>query len=287
MSPTVREPVTPPVYPDLMALAVPTSLSPSKVSAFKSCALAFRFSVIDRLPEPPSPAAVKGTLVHRALERLFCATPPERTLSSALAGLAAAFEEARGGDAEYQALGLDADDEATLVADAEDLVRRYFQLEDPTAVRPIGLELMLEAQLGGVRLRGIIDRLDLDADGELVVTDYKTGRVPSPRFEQGRFGGVHFYALLCESMLGRRPARVQLLYLSEAVAIVATPSEQSVRGLERRVAALWQAVERACTHDDFRPHPGPLCGWCAFRSYCPAFGGDPAAARELPSTAVG
>ena len=270
-----------------MALAVPTSLSPSKVSAFKSCALAFRFSVIDRLPEPPSAPAVKGTLVHRALEQLYCAPPAERTLAAALAALATAFHEARASNPEYQQLALAGDDEAEFVADAERLVRRYFEMEDPAAVRPIGLELMLEAQLGGVRLRGIIDRLDLDADGELVVTDYKTGRVPSQRFEQSRFGGVHFYALLCESMFGRRPARVQLLYLSEGVAIVATPSEQSVRGLEGRVAALWRAVERACALDDFRPHPGALCDWCAFRGYCPAFGGDPGAARALQTAAAG
>jgi putative RecB family exonuclease len=41
-----------------VALAVPTSLSPSKVSSFRDCALAFRFSAIDRLYEPPTlPAA--------------------------------------------------------------------------------------------------------------------------------------------------------------------------------------------------------------------------------------
>ena len=37
-----------------MALPLPTSLSPSKVATFKDCALAFRFSAIDKLPEPPS-----------------------------------------------------------------------------------------------------------------------------------------------------------------------------------------------------------------------------------------
>ena len=50
-----------------MALPLPSSLSPSKVSTFKDCALAFRFSAIDKLPEPPSVPAVKGTTVHRAL----------------------------------------------------------------------------------------------------------------------------------------------------------------------------------------------------------------------------
>ncbi|MDP9021047.1 MAG: PD-(D/E)XK nuclease family protein, partial [Actinomycetota bacterium] len=237
-----------------MALAVPPTLSPSKVSSFKDCALAFRFSVIDRLPEPPSPAAVKGDLVHRALEQLHCLDPAERTLTAALDALQAARAESLV-DPEYVVLGLEGEEEAAFHDDAERLVRRYFELEDPASVRSIGVELQLEAELGGVRLRGIIDRLDLDADGELVVTDYKTGRVPGVRHEQGRFGGVQFYAYLCEAVLGRRPARVQLLYLSEAVAIVATPSEQSLRGLRNRVRAVWQAVERACANDDFRPHP--------------------------------
>lgn len=263
-----------------MAFELPATLSPSKVSSFKDCALAFRFSVIDRLPEPPSPAAVKGTLVHRALEKLYCAEPAERTLSAALAGLHEAIDGARHHDPEYIQLALEAEAEQAYVAEAETLVRRYFEMEDPARIRPIGLELLLEANLGGVRLRGIIDRLELDADGELVVTDYKTGRSPGPRYEQGRFGGVHFYAFLCQAMLGRRPARIQLLYLSDGVTIAATPSEQSVRGLERRVGAVWQAVERACSAEDFRPHPGPLCNWCSFQSFCPVYGGDPATARQ-------
>ena len=125
------------------------------------------------------------------------------------------------------------------VDDAERLVRRYFELEDPTTITPIGLELKLEVEVGDLRLRGIIDRLELDDDGGLVVTDYKTGRVPRQSNEQGKLGGVHFYAFLCERLFGQRPARVQLLYLDEPVAIVTTPTEQSIRGLERKVTAIW------------------------------------------------
>jgi putative RecB family exonuclease len=145
----------------------------------------------------------------------------------------------------------------------------------------------MEAAVGGVRLRGIIDRLDLDAAGGLVVTDYKTGKVPGERYEQGKLGGVHFYAYLCEAVLGRRPARIQLLYLAQPVAIVAVPSEQSIRGLERRVGAIWTAVERACARDDFRPNPGRLCDWCPHKALCPAFGGDPREATALAAAGVG
>src|SRR5690606_3192526 len=150
--------------------------------------------------------AVKGSLVHRALELLFVDLPPQRTRERAhecLATAAAEFVD----DAEF--VGLELDDVATgeFLADAAAMVDRYFELEDPTTFDPIGIELMLAAEVDGLLLRGIIDRLDLDADGELVVTDYKTGRVPSQQQELSRLGGVQFYAFLCERLFGRRPAR--------------------------------------------------------------------------------
>jgi putative RecB family exonuclease len=252
---------------------VPVSLSPSKVSSFTEFALAFRFSAIDRLPEPPSLAATRGTLVHAALERLFLLDGPARTLPAALDCLDAAHASLRD-HPELTGLELDAEAEAAFLAEARTLVERYFRLEDPTAITPIGLELLLEVELDGVRLRGIIDRLELDADGRLVVTDYKTGRAPGEQHEQRRLAGVAFYSLLCERLFGERPARVQLLYLADPVAIIATPTDRSTRGVERRLAAVWAAVERACEREDFRPNPSRLCEWCAFKAYCPSFGGD-------------
>jgi putative RecB family exonuclease len=262
-----------------MALNLPYSLSPSKVSSFTDCALAFRFSAIDRLPEPPSIPATRGTLVHRALERLFTLVPAERSLAAALTELDNAFDEIRVLP-DFTELDLDDEAQQVFLDEAEALVRRYFDLEDPSTIHPIGLELNLEVEVDGLRLRGIIDRLELDNEGNFVVTDYKTGKVPSAEQERARLGGVQFYSFLCEQLFGSRPARVQLLYLAEPVIITTTPTEQSTRGLERKVKAVWSAVERACERDDFRPKPSRLCDWCAFKAYCPAFGGDPAEGRE-------
>jgi putative RecB family exonuclease len=181
-------------------------------------------------------------------------------------------------------IGLELDDAAiaSFERDAAKMVERYFTLEDPRSIRPVGLEMMLEAEVGGVVVRGIIDRLEEDADGELIVTDYKTGRTPSVHQEQSRLGGVHFYAFLCRQVLGRIPKRIQLMYLGgEPQIITTTPSEQSVRGMEKKVGAIWAAVERACEQEDFRPKQSALCNWCAFQAYCPAFGGDPDEARAI------
>jgi putative RecB family exonuclease len=270
-----------------MGHALPRALSPSSCSAFKQCPLAFRFSYLDRLPEPPSPWTSKGTLVHRALELLLDRPPDERTLDAAKVDLATARAELAL-HPDFADLELSDEGWAEFHAQAELLVERYFALEDPTTIRPIGLELKLEADLGNVRLRGIIDRLELDDDGELVVTDYKTGSVPSEFFEAKSLSGVHTYALLCERMFGKRPARVQLYYLSRPEAIIATPTEQSVTGVARKTAALYDAIARACSRDDFRPRPGRLCDFCTFKPYCPAHGGDPMLADELrgPGTVI-
>lgn len=256
-----------------MALPLPASLSPSKVASFKDCGLAFRLSTIEHLPEPPSAPAAKGTLVHRALQLLMWEEPAERTLETALERLDRAVDELLA-DPEYQALTLDDDERRAFLDDAETLVRSYFVLEDPAAVRVIGTELRLEVQVGTLTLRGVIDRLELDADGELIVTDYKTGRAPSAQIEQSRLGGVHFYAFLCEAVLGRRPARIQLLHLREPMTISTTPSDQSIAALQRQTTAIWNAVELACEREDFRPKPGRPCSWCGFHAYCPAVGGD-------------
>lgn len=257
-----------------MALPLPTSLSPSKVSSFKDCALAFRLSVIDRLPEPPSPHAAKGTLVHRALELLMWEEDPAgRTREAAQAKLDRAVPEILDGE-EYAGLEWEEGAREEFVADASSLLDHYFLLEDPTSVRVLGTELRMSVQLGSLRLSGIIDRLDLGDDGELVVTDYKTGRAPSANYEQARLGGVQFYAFLCEQVLGRRPAEVRLLHLREPLSISAAPSDQSIRGLQQQTTAIWAAVEQACRREDFRPKPGRLCDYCAYHDLCPAVGGD-------------
>jgi len=263
-----------------MAFPVPRTLSPSKVSSFTDCALAFRFSAIDRLPEPPTPAATKGTLVHAALERLHLLPAAERTPAAGLACLEDAAVELRA-DPDYLGLDLSAEQAAAFHTEAADLVRNYFELEDPTTIQAIGIELKVEAEIDGVRLRGIIDRLELDADGELIVTDYKTGSAPSTQHERKRLSGVHIYSLLCEQMLGRRPRTVQLLYLKSPLAITTVPTDRTTRGTRRTLGAVWQAVERACEREDFRPQRSRLCDWCSFQAYCPSFGGDPDEARRL------
>ena len=263
---------------------IPSSLSPSRVSAFTSCPMQFRFSSVQRLPEPPGVATTRGSVVHRALELLFELPNQERTPEALAVTLDRALDE-YSIHPDYVGLGLDESAAATFRKDCDDLVDTYFQMEDPTTVRDIGLEVRMAARVGSLELRGIIDRLELDEHGELVVTDYKTGRAPSGRYEQKSLAGVHFYSFLCEAVLGKRPAKIRLMYLSNGETIETVPSQQSVRFINTRTTAVWKAVERACTTGDFRPNQSKLCDWCSFQQWCPAFDGDPDLAATEAVTA--
>ncbi len=270
-----------------MALEPPTGLSPSRVSSFQDCALAFRFSAIDHLPGAVLPARGAGDAGAR---RAGAALRPRPGRAHRRSGPPPAWPRPTPPsrtDPEYLGLELDDEHDELLRIRSQELLDNYFRLEDPTTITPIGIELRLAAPLGDLELRGIIDRLELDADGGLVVTDYKTGAAPRQQYEQGRLGGVHFYSFLCEELFGVRPSKVQLLYLADPVAIVAEPSDQASRGLRRKLTAIWSAIERSCEREDFRPRPSKLCDWCAFQTHCPAFGGDPETARrEAAATAA-
>lgn len=47
--------------------------------------------------------------------------------------------------------------------------------------RPILAETRGEAEIAGVRLYGVVDRIDELPDGKLAIVDYKTGQAPKPK----------------------------------------------------------------------------------------------------------
>ena len=218
--------------------------------------------------------------MHRALELLFLhGAEGERDRATAQAWLEEAFAELSQAGGDVAALELRADERQELLGQAGRLLDHYYEIEDPNLVRPAGIELDIELEMDGLKLRGIIDRLDVLPGGGFAVVDYKTGRAPRPEQARSKLSGVYLYALLCEEVLGERPRAVRLLYLRDRVVISAEASEMSLRGVRQRAAAVWKASERACERVDFRPNPSGLCGWCSFQQYCPAFGGDPDAPR--------
>jgi putative RecB family exonuclease len=273
------------------------ALSPSRAADFKTCPLLYRFRTIDRLPEKKSKAAVRGTLVHAVLEKLYDLPAAERTVAAAQTLLTPAWAELReepgiaelfdaapeGGEATAEKDGLEA-----WLASAGELVETYFRLEDPTHIQPHGREELVEVTLpDGLLLRGYVDRLDVAPTGALRVVDYKTGAVPREAFEAKALFQMKFYALVLWRTRGVVAAQLKLLYLKDGDALTYAPDEAELLRFERTLQAIWAAIERAVASGDFRPNKSRLCSWCDHQALCPAFGGTPPPFPAAAAAAAG
>jgi putative RecB family exonuclease len=249
----------------------PSSLSPSRASDYMTCPLLFRFRSIDRLPEEPTAAAVRGTLVHRALETLFDVPANARTMTAAAELAERALIEMEHDDPASAAVLRDESG-----ADVSVLLKAYFDLEDPRLLEPHARELAVSAQLAeSFEVRGFIDRVDRTDDGRIRIVDYKTGRSPSAGFESKAMFQMRFYALTWWRMTGDVPRLLQLMYLGNGEVLRYSPDEDDLRATQRKVLALRDAIHRSADSEQFAPSPSRLCDWCSHRALCPAWGGSP------------
>ncbi len=248
-------------------------LSPSRASDFKVCPQLFKFRAIEQLPEPTTSYQARGTTAHLALQRLFD-LPPDRRTPEALYDL---FREAWTQlrlDEEYLGLFTDLDEERAWGLESMELLANYFGLEDPSSVHPLDRELDLLEEMDGITIRGILDRIDQLPDGELVITDYKSGKAPPERYALPAFFALKIYALLVRRRTGRTPVELRLLYLNGPAMYRLAVDDRQLDAMDRQLRALWRAIERAMERDHFPPRPGKLCDWCSFRELCPAWQGE-------------
>src|SRR4051812_15788059 len=137
------------------------SLSPSRAGDFMTCPLLYRYRTIDKLPEESSPAAVRGTLVHKVLEDLFDLPAAERTPERAQSMVEPAWADLMAAEPDLaEMFTADAGEEeardlVSWLASCRESVRRYFTLEDPSRLEPAERELYVETVLDSrLLLRG-------------------------------------------------------------------------------------------------------------------------------------
>jgi len=254
------------------------ALSPSRAADFKQCPLLYRLRAIDRLPEPPSTAQVRGSVVHGALERLYGLPAPLRDVETARTLVRPAWELLAAEEPELVD-AFTAEERGNLLEEAGALLAAYYRLEDPTRFDPESCEQRVEVELSdGTLLRGFVDRIDVAATGELRVVDYKTGKAPPEArgfAEAKALFQMKFYAVAVFRSRGVMPVRLRLIYLADGLLLDYSPDLDELLRFEKTLTAMWQAIQTSGATGDFRPKPSRMCNWCPHQSRCPAFGGTP------------
>ncbi len=243
-------------------------LSPSAVSEYENCPQLYKYRKIEKLPEPPSLDAERGTLVHTILQDLFEFPSAERLPQTAIELLPSRWRVQLDGKPELKDM---VTNEKEWLDRATSLLTTYFTLEDPSTFEATHREMHLENDFDtDVYLHGFVDRLDIAPTGEVRIVDYKTGKSPRPGWEEKALFQLRVYALLYWKSTGVLPRLLQLIYLGDGRVVKSNPTMKDIESAEKVLHRVAKDIFISIEKDYWPPKPSRLCDWCFFKSICPA-----------------
>jgi RecB family exonuclease len=126
-------------------------------------------------------------------------------------------------------------------------------------------EEWFEMKIGQAKVAGRIDRIDQLSNGRVLITDYKTGR-PKSQEDADRSLQLSIYALAAREKWGYHADQIVFYNLEENSSVVTRRTENQLQECRQEV----EEVARKIAAEEFDPKPGFYCGFCAYRSLCPA-----------------
>ena len=250
------------------------NLSPSRASQFKTCPKQFKFSNVDKIKEPTTLVQAKGTTIHQALEDLYNLPSKDRTSEVLYDLFRKAWSNVRGND-EHINLFNSIEEEREWGQEGLNLLHNYLKLENPQTLEPLEQERWVRGSIEDLNLRGILDRIDEDEDGNLIIVDYKSGKAPLAKYKEPRFFALKLYALLIRDELGVTPKELKLIYLKNSTIHTLKVTDEMLDEARDEILDIWDEIKKAFEENNFPPTKNNLCNdWCYYKPICPLFNED-------------
>ena len=273
----------------------PLSLSFGQIDAYLTCPLKYKYAHVLRVPTAPHHALVYGAAMHKVVQLFHHRHARGHVMSEA------ELDEVLDSAWSNEGFVSREHEEARLAA-ARAALRRFREEQLlPGAVIPTYVEREFSFSLGGDRVRGRWDRVDIEpiAGGaeadvatadpgaapsadhvtptlgimgreHVTITDYKSSDLRDPARARQRAREslqLQIYAMGYEALTGRLPDQVALHFLdSGLVGKVDVDPRRLAKARERMAtaAAGIRAREYPATPDAM------ACSWCPFRDICPS-----------------
>lgn len=254
-------------FPGMPERLIP--VSPSKMTTWVDCPRLYRFRYLD-VPRPASrPARAHthiGTVTHNVLRDFWDVAASART-PAYVRDLV---------QNSWIGLGFKDEDQSNRWrAKVTHQVTAYLKGIDRER-QPLGVERTVAFAGEGFAFTGRIDRLD-ERDGELVVVDYKTSRVPPTEDHARTSLALALYAVAAARMWHRPVHRVELHHVPTGEVVSHVHTDDSLARKVGEAVSITADLRRAAAeHADvgsgsalFAPTPTAVCMWCDMRAHCP------------------
>ena len=244
---------------------LPNHVSPSQLSSFDRCSLAYWFSSVAGWREPAGLPQIIGTLVHDVLENFLKIKSENRTKEVAWNLLRDTGETVINNNKSW----LKEEDLVTLKDKSAESLKGYFDLEDPTklVVEIEDIERPVSAIFESVKLYGRLDRMT--RDDVVRITDYKTSKKPPAQYLTDSLRQVMLYAAgLKES--GLNVGEVELIYLPGRNRVRRPTYKSALDRAVQHLVTTRRKMDSSLTKQTWMANPGTACKSCAFIKACPA-----------------
>ena len=236
-------------------------LSPSQVRCFMDCQIRWWFKYGLKLPDPATGNMALGRAVHSALCENFAQKVDTRE-DLPTPGVVALFREAWVNERD-QTEFRDEENPQELAATEEALVSKYMDYVAPN-VDPAVVELKVDGEIGGIKVRGWIDLLDVEGG----VIDIKTAKAKPSSIEPMHKFQVATYAHLTAGASGE--GRIDTLVKTKAPQIISQRFQITAEEM-RAPQTLYPAAQEAMRKQRFMPNRlSMLCSRrnCSYWRHC-------------------
>lgn len=255
----------------------PDYLSPSSNGLFRDCPQKFKLSYIDKIKEPPTWPLHLGSFVHEVLEILYKEVAENRTLETAKS-IATDCWLKHGWATKVEVLEVKSGSLVDFKRAAFESITNLWALEDPTETQIDDMEVEVITNVAGVAMKGYIDRLVFSEDGTAVISDYKTGKIPYPKFksEDDKFFQLLCYALMLGESMQVLTSRRELLYLTQKAKHDRAVTSEHLDIAREVIVRTRKDIESSCETEEFDCNVTLLCNYCHYKKIgiCPAHNGN-------------
>ena len=241
-------------------------LSPSAVNSYLGCSARWHYRYVKRLPDPASGSLVRGRAVHRLASYWFGAKIAGHTPDDAELG--EAYDEIWDQCADGAAFGVNEDVDE--LKDSGEMLAAKYLAEAAPEIEPAAIDVAVTGEIGGVKVRGIIDLID--TSGRII--DLKTAKAKPSCVSPDYALQVATYAQLAPSLPG--DVRIDTIVDTRTPQIVTIPytvSDADRTMTERIYPRVQSLMQSGC----YAPNrSSKLCSrrYCAYASECcEEFGG--------------